>query len=43
VKQGLILEEEAEKSTYVNELDVRKSLIVSISHRSEDLRLYKAV
>ncbi len=39
VKQGLILEEEAEKSTYLNELDVRKPLVVSISHRSEELRL----
>jgi hypothetical protein len=43
VKQGLILEQEAEKSAYLNELDVRKSLVVSISQRSEELRLYNLV
>jgi hypothetical protein len=44
VKQGLILEKEAErKSTYPNELDVRKPLVVSISQRSEGLRLYNLV
>jgi hypothetical protein len=40
VKPGLILEWEAEKSTYLNELNVRKPMVVSISHRSEELRLY---
>jgi electron transfer flavoprotein alpha/beta subunit len=43
VKQGLILEQEAEKSTYLNELDVRKPLVISISQRSEELRLYNLV
>ncbi len=43
VKQGLILEQEAEKSTYLNELDVRKPLVVSISQRIEELRLYNLV
>jgi hypothetical protein len=41
VKQGLILQQEAEKSTYLNELNVKKKpLVVSISQRSEELRLY---
>jgi hypothetical protein len=31
------------KITYLNELDVRKPLVVSISHRSEELRLYNLV
>jgi hypothetical protein len=31
------------KSAYLNELDVRKPLIVPIPHRSEELRLYKPV
>jgi hypothetical protein len=31
------------KSTYVIELDVRKPLVVSISQRSEELRLYNLV
>jgi electron transfer flavoprotein alpha/beta subunit len=43
VKQGLILEQEAEKSTYLNELDAREPLVVSISQRSEELRLYNLV
>jgi hypothetical protein len=43
VKQGLILEQEAEKSTYLNELDVRKPFVASISQRSEELRLYNLV
>jgi hypothetical protein len=43
VKQGLILEEEAEESIYLNELDVRKPLVVSISQRSDELRLYNLV
>jgi hypothetical protein len=38
VKQGVILEKEAEESTYLNELNVRKPLVVSISQRSEELR-----
>jgi hypothetical protein len=33
------LEEDAEKITYLNELDVRKPLVVSISQRSGELRL----
>jgi hypothetical protein len=39
VKQVLILEYEAEKSTHLIEIDVRKPLVVSISQRSEELRL----
>jgi hypothetical protein len=40
VKQlRLILEEEAGKSTYLNELDVGKPLAVFISKRSEEVRL----
>ncbi len=39
VKQGLTLEEEAEKSTNLNELDVRRPFVESISHSSEELRL----
>jgi hypothetical protein len=35
VKEGLILEEEAEESTYLNELHARKLWVVSISQRSE--------
>jgi hypothetical protein len=31
------------KSTDRNELDVRKPLLVSISHRSEELRFYNLV
>jgi hypothetical protein len=31
------------KSTYPNEHDLRKSLMVSISQRSEQLRLYNLV
>jgi hypothetical protein len=31
------------KSTYLNELDVRKPLVVSVSERSEELRLYNLV
>jgi hypothetical protein len=33
----------AEKSTYLIELDVRKPLVVSVSQRSEELRLYNLV
>jgi hypothetical protein len=40
VKHGLIQEYEAEESTYLNDLDARKPLVVSISQRSEELRLY---
>jgi hypothetical protein len=43
VKQWSTLEQKAEKSTYLNELDVRKPLVVSISQRSEELRLYNLV
>ncbi len=31
------------KSTYINEFDARKSLVVSISERSEELWLYNLV
>jgi hypothetical protein len=40
VKQGLILEEAAEKSTQLNELNVIKQTVVSISQRREDPRFY---
>jgi hypothetical protein len=43
VNQGSILEIEAKKSTYLNELDFRKPLVESISQRSEELRLYNLV
>jgi hypothetical protein len=43
VKQGLIRESAAEKSIHRNELDIRKPLAVSISQRSEELRLYDPV
>jgi hypothetical protein len=43
VKQGSILEIEAEKRTHLIELDVRKPLVVSISQRSEELILYNVV
>jgi hypothetical protein len=43
VKQGLILEVEAEESTYLNELDVKEPLVAYISQRSEELRLYNVV
>jgi hypothetical protein len=43
VKPGLILEQEAEKSTYLIELDARKPLVVSISQRSEELIFYNLV
>jgi hypothetical protein len=39
----LILEYEAEKGTHLNELDVRKPLVVSTSQRSEELRIYNLV
>jgi hypothetical protein len=38
-----IMDEEAEKSTHLIELDVRKPLVVSISQGSEELRLYNLV
>jgi hypothetical protein len=40
VKQGFILKQEADKSTYLNGLDARKPLVVYISQRSKELRLY---
>jgi hypothetical protein len=43
VKQGLILDSEAEKRTSVNDLNVRKPLVVSILQRSKELRLYNLV
>jgi hypothetical protein len=42
VEQGLILEE-ADKSPYINDLDVRKPLAATISRSSEELRLYNLV
>jgi hypothetical protein len=38
-----MLDSEAEKRTYLNELDVRKPSVVSISQRSEELWLYNVV
>jgi hypothetical protein len=43
VRQWLIHEYEAEKSSWLNELDVRKPFEESITQRSEDLRLYNVV
>jgi hypothetical protein len=43
VKPGLILEYETEKCAYLNELNVRKPLVVSISQRSEEQKLYNLV
>jgi hypothetical protein len=43
VKQGLILDYEAEKRMCLIELNARKPLVVSISQRSEELRLYNLV
>jgi hypothetical protein len=43
VKRGLILEQEAQKSTYPIEPNVWKPLVVSVSQRSEELRLYDLV
>jgi hypothetical protein len=37
------MEKEVENSTYLIELDVRKPFVVSISQRSEELRLYNLV
>jgi hypothetical protein len=34
-KQGLILEQEAERRAYLNELDVSEPLVVIISQRKE--------
>jgi hypothetical protein len=43
VKQGLILVYKSSEEHLLIELDVRKALVVSISQRSEELRLYKLV
>jgi hypothetical protein len=43
VEQWLILEKEAEESTHLNELDIKKPLVVTISQRSDELRLYNVV
>jgi hypothetical protein len=45
VKQGLILKYEAEKKnpTYLNELDARKPLVVSILQSCEKIRLNNLV
>jgi hypothetical protein len=40
VKRGLILILEAENSTYMMEIDVKKPMVVSISQISENLGLY---
>jgi hypothetical protein len=40
VKHGLILEYKAKKSAYLNQLNVNKPLVTSISPKSEDLRPY---
>ncbi len=37
------MEEEAEKSTYLIELDVRKPLVESLLQRKEELRTYNLV
>jgi hypothetical protein len=37
------VEEEAEKSTHLNELNVRKPLVVSIQQRIKKLSLYNLV
>jgi hypothetical protein len=43
MKEGLILVYEAEKSSYLIELDVRKPLVESISKISEELRPHDLV
>ncbi len=44
VKQGLILRQEAEESTEINELNVQNKLLVeSILQTSKKLRLYNLV
>jgi hypothetical protein len=43
MKQGLILAKESEKSTSLDELDVRKPQGASISQRSGELRVYNMV
>jgi electron transfer flavoprotein alpha/beta subunit len=37
------VEKEAEKSTHLNELNVRKPFVVSISPRIEEMRFYSVV
>jgi hypothetical protein len=39
MKKRIILGYEAEKNIHLNELNIRKPLVVSISQRSEDMRL----
>jgi hypothetical protein len=41
-KDGLILGQGAEKNHYLNELDVKKQLLVFTLQRSEGLRLYNS-
>jgi hypothetical protein len=43
VKQGLTLGSEAERSTFLDELNVRKPLVLSITQGYEKLRLYTRV
>jgi hypothetical protein len=33
----------SDKGTYLNEHDVRKALVVTVSQRSEELRIYSVV
>jgi hypothetical protein len=40
---GIIQKQEAEKSTHLNELKVRKPFVESISQGSEELRLHNMV
>jgi hypothetical protein len=43
VKKGLIHDQEAQTSFYLNVFNVRKPLEVSILERSEELRFYKKI
>jgi hypothetical protein len=43
VKPRLILQQDAERSNYLIELDVREPLVVSFSQESEELKLYNLV
>jgi hypothetical protein len=43
VKKGLEMDYKAEISAFLNELNNRKPLVVSVSQRIEELRLYNLV
>jgi hypothetical protein len=43
VKHGLILEYTAKKMAYLNQLNVSKPVVVFISQKREDVRLYIVV